>query len=61
MANTLAYYDTATIAVVKSFTVQAPGVFAILVNFIKRFHSSQNKIACLSLDKSFKASLTPEA
>ncbi len=27
MANTLAYYDTATITAVKSFIVQAPGVF----------------------------------
>jgi hypothetical protein len=26
VANTLAYYDTATITVVKSFIVQAPGV-----------------------------------
>jgi hypothetical protein len=35
MANTLAYYDTATITAVKSFIVQAPGVsFAkILPNF----------------------------
>ncbi len=29
MANTLAYYDTATITAVKSFIVQAPGVNAI--------------------------------
>jgi hypothetical protein len=26
VANTLAYYDTATITAVKSFIVQAPGV-----------------------------------
>ncbi len=29
MANTLAYYDTATITAVKSFIVQAPGVLMI--------------------------------
>ncbi len=29
MANTLAYYDMATITAVKSFLVQAPGVFTI--------------------------------
>jgi len=29
MANTLAYYDTATITAIKSFLVQAPGhIFA---------------------------------
>jgi hypothetical protein len=28
VANTLAYYDTAIITAVKSFIVQAPGVFA---------------------------------
>ena len=35
VANTLAYYDTATITAVKSFIVQAPGVNAIkLVSFV---------------------------
>ncbi len=29
MANTLAYYDTATITAVKSFIVQAPGPYEI--------------------------------
>ncbi len=29
MANTLAYYDMATITAVKSFIVQAPGAFTI--------------------------------
>jgi hypothetical protein len=29
VANTLAYCDTATITAVKSFIVQAPGVFRI--------------------------------
>ncbi len=29
MANTLAYYDTATITAVKSFIVQAPGLNAV--------------------------------
>jgi hypothetical protein len=32
VANTLAYYDTATITAVRNFTVQAPGV-----NVIKLF------------------------
>ncbi len=31
MANTLAYYDTATITAVKSFIVQAPGHKAIYI------------------------------
>ncbi len=35
MANTLAYYDTATITPIKSFIVQAPGV----INFFIKFHS----------------------
>jgi hypothetical protein len=29
VANTLAYYDMATITAVKSFIVQAPGVFVL--------------------------------
>jgi hypothetical protein len=29
VANTLAYYDTATITAIKSFIVQAPGVTEI--------------------------------
>ncbi len=35
VANTLAYYDTATITVVKSFIVQAPGQFANLYQSTK--------------------------
>ncbi len=34
MANTLAYYDTATITAVKSFVVQAPGVRTGLVDIV---------------------------
>ncbi len=33
MANTLAYYDTATITAVKSFIVQAPGHFSGAMTF----------------------------
>jgi hypothetical protein len=33
VANTLTYYDTATITTVKSFTVQASGVQETAVNF----------------------------
>ncbi len=29
LANTLAYYDTATITAVKGFMVQAPGKFSV--------------------------------
>jgi len=32
VANTQAYYDTATITAVKSFTVQAPGVLTLRLN-----------------------------
>ncbi len=41
MANTLAYYDTATITAVKSFIVQAPGV-----NFIKLFCRNLHRKQC---------------
>jgi len=33
MANTLAYYDTATITAVKSFIIQPPGVNVINLFF----------------------------
>ncbi len=36
MANTLAYYDTATITAVKSFIVQAPGVIAEIKSSIEK-------------------------
>jgi hypothetical protein len=36
MANTLAYYDTATITAVKSFIVQAPGYIARGGNYAKQ-------------------------
>ncbi len=35
MANTPAYYDTATITAIKSFIVQAPGVFVSFILFGK--------------------------
>ncbi len=39
MANTLAYYDTATVTAVKRFIVQAPGIqtvklFKAVINFL---------------------------
>jgi hypothetical protein len=41
VANTLAYYDTATITAVKSFIVQAQGVeFLLYRNFKKPFFCS---------------------
>ncbi len=43
MANTLAYYDTATITAVKSFTVQAPGVLS-LYTFIIGILCSKKKL-----------------
>jgi hypothetical protein len=43
VANTLAYYDTATITAVKSFIVQAPGWQTWLEIWIQCFHSS-NKL-----------------
>jgi hypothetical protein len=39
VANTLAYYDTATITAVKSFIVQAPGLF------VSQLKLSKNPIA----------------
>ncbi len=42
MANTLAYYDTATITAVKSFIVQAPGEeFVTAILFLKK--KNENK------------------
>jgi hypothetical protein len=41
VANTLAYYDTATITAVKNFIVQGPGV-----NLIKLFWSKFNYTFC---------------
>jgi hypothetical protein len=40
VANTVAYYDTATITAVKSFIVQAPGVvvFEFITDSINFFH-----------------------
>ncbi len=35
VANTLAYYDMATITAVKSFIVQAPGLQKELVNLLQ--------------------------
>jgi hypothetical protein len=34
MANTLAYYDTTTIAVVKSYVAQATGLFLFYIIFL---------------------------
>ncbi len=47
MANTLAYYDTATITAVKSFIVQAPvdNVIKLITAVIYGFC---NKLECLS-------------
>jgi hypothetical protein len=42
VANTLAYYDTATITAVKSFIVQAPGEeFVTAILFLKK--KNENK------------------
>jgi hypothetical protein len=59
-ANTLAYYNTATITAVKSFIVQTPGVHFIISHLIscglnhKTFYSRNlwffvEKLQCLSL------------
>jgi hypothetical protein len=39
VANTLAYYDTATVTAVKSFIVQAPG--HVLEKMMKKFTKRQ--------------------
>ncbi len=36
MANTLAYYDIATITAVKSFIVLAPGGWKALIQFLSK-------------------------
>jgi hypothetical protein len=43
MANTLAYYDTATITAVKSFIVQAPNVLGLSMCEAKDFDHLRNK------------------
>ncbi len=39
MANTLAYYDTATITAIKCFIVQSPGVYLIKLFSTKFAHT----------------------
>ena len=54
MANTLAYYDTATITAVKSFIVQAPGFkIKIPISFfdVKIFNFVTNNFFLISLKK----------
>jgi hypothetical protein len=49
VANTLAYYDTATITAVKSFIVQAPG--ACIIKLITAvIYGFRNKQECLTLN-----------
>jgi hypothetical protein len=56
-ANTLAYYDTATITAVKSFIVQAPGVNAIkLVSFVADKEAKLARVFVLAI--TFQSSLT---
>ncbi len=49
MANTLAYYDTATITAVKSFIVQAPGGQSCKTFYGSNLRIFRNKLECLSL------------
>jgi len=44
VANTLAYYDTATITAVKSFIVQAPG-FIFLPKFVLGLNCGVKEVA----------------
>jgi hypothetical protein len=46
VANTLAYYDTATITAVKSFIVQAPGnkLYHHFLNFIEFRRNSETNL-----------------
>jgi hypothetical protein len=56
VANTLAYYITATITAVKSFIVQAPGVIFEPLNLGLRLESSTTELLgrslCFSTSKS---------
>ncbi len=44
MANTLAYYNTATITAVKSFIVQAPGFKLVALSAAEQKHASLVRI-----------------
>ncbi len=49
VANSLAYYDTATMSAVKSFIVQTPGACVIKL-IMAAIYSFRNKLECLSLN-----------
>jgi hypothetical protein len=49
VANTLAYYITATITAVKSFIVQTPGA-CIITNITAVIYGFRNDLECLSLN-----------
>ncbi len=58
VANTLAYYVTATITAVKSFIVQAPGGIASIICALKINFCSTNVIRCFFVKNTFGPALS---